>query len=441
MTRVAVYSVFALAVLIVAFVFVVPLFEWYAPAITIKLDSDYVSTRPVNVEITDKGRGLKKASITLTAGGSEYRLFSEEYDSPVREKHVTVMLSPKGEIPEGLAVLRVTAWDYSYWKFFKGNKTSIEKEVTVDLTPPTLQLVIGDRYVSFGGSGLVLYRSSPDTVKSGVEIGEYYFPGYKGVVKDPDIYAVFFAHPYDVPPGEKAAITAQDPAGNSAQFDLSYVLQNVRYKKRTVQVSGNYIQQEITPLLAETQRQGSLKDIFLKVNRYMRKENEAEIRKLCAESKKTILWSGAFHQLSNSKVQANFADQRTYVYKGEIVDHAFHLGYDLAVTRNYPIEAANNGVVVFTGDLGIYGNTVIMDHGLGLFTMYSHMSSISVKEGDKVERKQIIGKTGKTGLATGDHLHYATLIHGVPVLPVEWWDAKWIKDNIMRKIEDLESSQ
>ena len=153
-----------------------------------------------------------------------------------------------------------------------------------------------------------------------------------------------------------------------------------------------------------------------------------------------MLWRGAFHQLSNSKVEANFADERTYVYKGEIIDHAYHLGYDLAATRNYPIEAANDGVVVFTGDLGIYGNTVIIDHGFGLVTMYSHMSLITVNKGDKVQQKQLIGKTGETGLATGDHLHYATLIHGVPVLPLEWWDGKWIKDNILGKIQKLDLS-
>ncbi len=149
-----------------------------------------------------------------------------------------------------------------------------------------------------------------------------------------------------------------------------------------------------------------------------------------------MLWRGAFHQLRNSKVEANFADARTYVYQGEVIDHAYHLGYDLAVTQRHPIEAANHGVVVFTGDLGIYGNTVILDHGLGLFTLYGHMSSIDVKVGETVKQQQILGKTGETGLAVGDHLHYAILIHGVPVLPLEWWDGKWVKDNVLQRIAE-----
>jgi len=147
-----------------------------------------------------------------------------------------------------------------------------------------------------------------------------------------------------------------------------------------------------------------------------------------------MLWDLPFHQLSNSKVEANFADERTYVYNDEVIDQAFHLGYDLAVTKHYPIEAANTGVVAFSGDLGIYGNTVIIDHGLGLFTLYSHMSLMGVKKGETVKRKQIIGRTGETGLTTGDHLHYATMLHGVPVLPLEWWDGRWVDENILSKI-------
>jgi murein DD-endopeptidase MepM/ murein hydrolase activator NlpD len=154
-----------------------------------------------------------------------------------------------------------------------------------------------------------------------------------------------------------------------------------------------------------------------------------------------MLWKGAFSQLSNSKVEANFADQRTYVYKGEQIDTAYHLGYDLSVTKHYPVEAANSGKVALAEDLGIYGNTVILDHGLGLFTLYSHLSSIDVKVGDSVQQKQILGKTGETGLAGGDHLHYGVYLDGVAVLPVEWWDGKWINDNVAPKLEGMSGDE
>jgi murein DD-endopeptidase MepM/ murein hydrolase activator NlpD len=171
------------------------------------------------------------------------------------------------------------------------------------------------------------------------------------------------------------------------------------------------------------------------VNKRLRKENEDRIADITSKSTPSILWSGAFTQLSNSKVEANFADLRTYTYNGQSIDTAYHLGYDLSVTKRYPVEAANSGQVVFAGDLGIYGNTVILDHGIGLFTLYSHLSAIDVKEGESVKQKQILGRTGETGLAGGDHLHYGVYLHGVAVLPVEWWDPKWIADNIQPKLE------
>jgi murein DD-endopeptidase MepM/ murein hydrolase activator NlpD len=182
-------------------------------------------------------------------------------------------------------------------------------------------------------------------------------------------------------------------------------------------------------------RQGSPKDIFLRVNKGLRKENEDKIAAITKKSTPSILWKGAFSQLSNSKVEANFADERTYIYNNEPIDNAYHLGYDLSVTKHYPVEAANSGTVAFVGDLGIYGNTVILDHGLGLFTLYGHLSSIDVKAGDSIKQRQILGKTGETGLAAGDHLHYGVYLHGVAVLPVEWWDQKWIDDNINPKLE------
>ncbi len=89
-------------------------------------------------------------------------------------------------------------------------------------------------------------------------------------------------------------------------------------------------------------------------------------------------------QLGNSKVEAAFADHRTYVYKGKEVDHQVHLGFDLAVTSHVPIVAANAGTVLNASWLGIYGNCVIIDHGMGVQSLYGHLSSFDVKVGDNV---------------------------------------------------------
>jgi len=431
----ALLYLFPLVIILAAAVWIPFQFEWLAPTIQVKLHTQYIGTRPFYIEINDRGRGLKKVSISLLAAGVEHPIVVEHFDRPVKRKDFAVTLSRETlKLKGGPAVLRVTATDRSYWNFFKGNAVTLEKDVIVDLTPPRIQLITGDRYINFGGSGLVIYQTSPDTVRSGVQIGDYFFLGYKGPLKMPDTYMAYFAHPHDVP-SAKGSIVAEDAAGNVTERTLYYTLRNVRIRKKRVKITDSLIERKVIPLLGRgPSQEKSLKDLFIEVNRDMRRENNAKIKEVSSQSIDSILWDLPFHQLSNSKVEANFADERTYIYKDEVIDHAFHLGYDLAVTKNYPIEAANNGVVAFSGDLGIYGNTVIIDHGMGLFTLYSHMSLMGVKKGDEVKRKQIIGKTGQTGLTTGDHLHYATMLHGVPVLPLEWWDRRWVDENILSKI-------
>ena len=416
--------------------YLAPRFEWSSPHIRLP-DSDVLGLSPMEIAIGDEGAGLQSVTATLSAGGSEHTLVSEQYAQPVSEKKFAVALSSKlAGLKEGPAVLRVSAKDASLWNFFRGNETVIQKNLTIDLTPPTLELIADDRYVNFGGVGAIVYKASADTMSSGVRIGDYFFPGFKGQVKDqPDYFIALFAHAYNVPANAKAVLVATDKAGNSRQIPLVYELKDVKYRKSTIPLSESFLQNKVAPLLQDVAaRQGASKDVFVAVNRKLRAENEKRITEVTSKATPSMLWKDAFSQLSNSKVEANFADQRTYVYNGEAIDTAYHLGYDLSVTKNYPVEAANSGTAVFVGDLGIYGNTVILDHGLGLFTLYSHLSSTDVKVGDAVKARQIIGRTGETGLAAGDHLHYGVYLHGVAVLPVEWWDQKWINDNIAPKL-------
>jgi murein DD-endopeptidase MepM/ murein hydrolase activator NlpD len=125
-----------------------------------------------------------------------------------------------------------------------------------------------------------------------------------------------------------------------------------------------------------------------------------------------------------------FADRRTYVYSGREVDQQTHLGFDLAATRATPVPAGNDGKVALAGYFGIYGNTVVLDHGYGLMSLYAHLSQIDVAKGQSVARGDVLGRTGATGLAGGDHLHFTLLIQGLPVNPNEWWDPHWIRDHV-----------
>ena len=414
-----------------------PRFEREAPQIRLSPDADVLGLGSMEIVVSDRGAGLKSVIATLTSGSSEQSLASEQYSQPVGEQKITVSTSKLKGVKEGPAVLRVTARDSSLWGWFSGNETVFQKNLTIDVTPPTIDLVADDRYVNFGGVGAIVYKTSADTATSGIKIGDYFFPGYAGQIKDrPDSYLALFAHPYNVPADARAMLVATDKAGNTREMRLIYELKNVNYKKSTIPISDSFIQNKVAFLLDDAAaRQGSAKDIFVRVNRGLRKENEDKIRAVTSKGTPSMLWKGAFSQLSNSKVEANFADARSYKYNDEIIDTAYHLGYDLSVTKHYPVEASNSGTVAFTGPLGIYGNAVILDHGLGLFTLYGHLSSIDIKAGDTIMQRQILGKTGETGLAAGDHLHFGVYLNGVAILPVEWWDAKWIADNIEPKLE------
>jgi murein DD-endopeptidase MepM/ murein hydrolase activator NlpD len=176
-------------------------------------------------------------------------------------------------------------------------------------------------------------------------------------------------------------------------------------------------------------------DTFLKVNRDVRRQNSADIIRVTGKTENRKLWEGRFLRLAKAATRAQFAERRTYKYKGRNIDKQVHMGIDLASLKHSPVPAANSGRIAFVGSMGIYGNTVIIDHGLGLFSLYAHLSSISSNEGQTVRRGDIIGRTGSSGMAGGDHLHFGMLVHNTFVNPVEWWDETWIENNISGKLE------
>ena len=432
----ALFPILVIALLVSTTLSVLPQLERHPPTVEIRLDSVYVGVRPFDVEIADTGKGLRRVSIVLASEQDVVPLLAKEYASPIHADTIRMTLDPQtlGNM-EGVAEMRVMAEDRSYRRFPKGNTTTVRKNVIIDVTPPQVAVRSREHYLTHGGSGLIIYTVSADAMRSGVQVGNYVFPGQPGYFATPDLYLAFFAYPYNVDQGQKVVVFAEDAAGNTQESRFFYRLRPASYRASTLQISDAFIGRKMLPLLGgDASPSMERKEVFMKVNRDLRHVNDTAIQRMGENSRPEILWNGAFHQLTNSQVEANFADARTYVYAGEVIDQQYHLGTDLAVTRHAPIEAANDGVVVFANDLGIYGNTVIIDHGYGMQTLYGHMSAIDVNVSDTVQKKQIIGRTGETGLVTGDHLHYGVYIYGVPVRPEEWWDEHWINENILKKL-------
>ena len=433
-------AVFGILLLLAAVIKIIFAMEMSPPVISIERDIKNLSTKPFEVTVSDKGTGLAKVRIYLLDTYGESVLVEKEYKKGTKSDVISVRINPeKLGIKSGTSELFIEATDNS---MFSGRKAVFSEKVTLDFLPPEIQELSPMLYIKHGGAGIVVYKASEDTVTSGVEIKDLFFEGYGGYFEDPLIYLAFFAYPYNAPKGEKIEIFATDAAGNEVRESVSYRLLRASYLKDEIVLSEWFLKKKVLPLFNKVYGYAPVADdgktdfrkAFLKVNNETRKENDNRVYEIGRQSGDKMLWKGKFNQLPNSKVGATFADHRKYLMDGEVIDRQYHLGYDVSVTRKHPVPASNSGVVVFAEHLGIYGNTVIVDHGMGIMTLYSHLTSMDVNVGDSVEKESLVGRTGTTGLAVGDHLHFGVYVQGVPVRPLEWWDAKWIDDNIWYKI-------
>jgi murein DD-endopeptidase MepM/ murein hydrolase activator NlpD len=321
-------------------------------------------------------------------------------------------------------------------------ETTATRDVQVRLEPPRVAVLSMFHFINHGGSEFVVYRATPDDVQSGVRVGDKEYPGFPakgaGIGGDPALRVAFFALLYDQPLNTNIQVFARDVAGNQATTPLDYRVFPKAFRKSRIEIDDRFLQL-VVPAIASNSpnEQIPTDDIlagFLKINREVRQKNNQYIRDLAKKTSPDMLFKDVFQQLGNSQVEAGFADARTYVHQGKDVDQQVHLGFDLAVTANVPVSAAQRGVVVHADYLGIYGNCVIIDHGLGVQSLYAHLSSMDVKNGEKVEKGQQIGRSGMTGLAGGDHLHFTMLVGGEQVSPVDWWSTQWMQDRVLRKI-------
>src|SRR3954452_8784469 len=426
------------------------------PSIDIGKPAKFVGTStPLEVSFGAPGAKFTSARVVFEQGGKQTPLYTLEnaagatvkMDGP--DKLVVSRDIGKQAIPDlksGPARIVVTASR----KVFRGIRTiesTTTRDVQVRLEHPSVSVVSSKHYVNLGGSEMVVYRATPADVTSGVLVGDLEYPGYPATgatvdgvsISDPSLRIAFFALRYDQDLKTPMHLFARDEAGNSARADFDYLTFPKPFKKSRIQLDDKFLDRVVPAILAgttEVKPEGDNLAKFLVINGDLRRKNAAKIASFAKESAPEILWRGVvFHPFSNNAVESAFADKRTYVYKGKEVDQQTHLGFDLASFTGVPIVASNRGKVVLAEELGIYGNCVIIDHGMGVQSLYGHLSSIGVKAGQMVEKEQEIGRSGMTGLAGGDHLHFTMLVNGNMVNPVEWWDQHWIQDRILRKLK------
>jgi len=431
------------------------------PAIEIAKPTKYVGqASPLEVAVTTPGGRLSALQITFEQNGRQTPLVSLTQPASAEIKQegtdrvrITRTFGREAipDLKSGPARILVTAERPVLFGLRKA-QSAASHDVQVRLEKPVVAVLSTKHYLNLGGSEVVVYRATPADVESGVQVGDLKYPGYpaggaklEGAnIADPAVKIAFIALRYDQDVNTPMFAYAKDEAGNTARADFDRLTFPKPFKKSIIPIEDKLLDRVVPAILETTNEvnpQGSNLEKFLVINSELRKKNAEKIASFAAQSAPEIFWAGpAFHDFRNTAVESAFADQRTYVYQGKDVDRQTHLGFDLARVMNSPILAANRGKVMYAAPLGIYGNCVIIDHGMGVQSLYAHLSSIGIQVGQMVEKEQELGKSGMTGLAGGDHLHFTMLVNGQMVNPVEWWDGHWIQDRIIRKLREASGS-
>jgi murein DD-endopeptidase MepM/ murein hydrolase activator NlpD len=384
------------------------------------------------------GRGgiLKRLTVSAIQADRTVSVLAKNYPPGSQQAAETFKLTPAG-LNEGAFTLRVEATGSA--RRFGADRTATQvHSFTLENRPPQVAILSIAHNINQGGAGLVVYTVSKEVEKTGVIFGDRFYPGYR---QGGNSYACLFPFPYDMDPaGYLPKVIVVDRAGNERVTGIYYHPTAKTFTTDRIDLTESFLGKIADEFRARFPEAKTPLEIFLKANRDERQKDRRLIHDIGRKTSATPLWQGTFLRMPDAAPLGGYAQSRTYIYQGKDIDRQTHLGFDLASLAHAEVPAANRGTVVSAGEMGIYGQVIIIDHGLGLQTLYGHLSRIGVKPGDKVERGQIIGNTGATGMAGGDHLHFEVNISGEAVNPIEWWDTHWIKDNIAGKLELIKAS-
>lgn len=430
-----------LTILIVIIVLPVVFLLAFSDTPEVRLDASATSigrATPLAIEVSDP-HGIRHLAVSIKQNGMSYR--AGEITQPARRifwRHdvadsvLNVVAGTKSipQLKDGKARLIIEAASDD----FLGKTGRLECDVTVVTQPPTLTVDSDEHYLYLGMADLVTFNVGGYWTEAGVRVGNETFRGWPMPDGKPGLFSLF-AFAWNMPVGTTPLVYATNPAGNEVTAPMAFEFpkkEQPKYRVRDLQIDDRFMEKVVNEL--DPNGSGDMVARFVKINGEMRRENNKTLSDLRLKTEPRFLWSEPFLQQHNSKVESSFADVRNYIYRGKKIDQQVHLGYDLSITQHVGVEASNDGRVIYAAPLGIYGNCIVLDHGYGLQTIYGHLSEIAVHEGDMVKRGQIMGKSGQTGMAGGDHIHFSMQLEGVQIDPKEWWDSHWIKDHIAKRV-------
>ncbi len=389
--------------------------------------------KTIEITFSDLKSGLSHLNVEIIQDNKGQVLIDKKIPSKGKNQETLSLTINVSELKlhDGPAILKITATDHSLFE----NKGILSQAVKIDTVPPQIYLLKNTTYLNQGGTGFVSYQISKAVVSTGIYINNYFIPAHTILADNKSTYITYFAVPMDASKANtRIMVFARDDGGNETNIALPCQIKTKKFRADKMNLSEDFLRQkmpEFQAMLPSLQGKTPL-EVFTYINSQMRNDNFLTIQKICQQSSPKELWEGTFLRMKNGAPMALFGDKRSYMFNKKVIGESIHSGVDLASNARATIEAANKGIVIFAGTLGIYGNAVIIDHGLGLCSLYGHMSSIDTSVGKNVAKGEKIGVSGTSGLAGGDHLHFSIIVGGQFVNPQEWWDPHWIKDNIMR---------
>lgn len=432
-----IFIVLVIVLILVASYFGFRIFEGDPPVITpVNVPEILGREGKITLKISDKGTGIRsiqakaiQKDVTKEVFQKEYPMSNRLLGSDKKEDTIILNIQPaKLGLKPGEATFEISVHDASLRNGGKGNVAILKILVDIDYIPPMINVLSTAHNVRLGGCGAISFTVNEKVIRAGVRIDNNFFKAVKG---EDGIFRTLFAIPFNLEHPKKVYVEAEDMAKNIGIGGFYYKILPLRKRKDKINISDSFLQKKMPEFASRFPEVASesLLETFLKVNSILRKKNNEFLLSLSKKSENKILWKGSFKRFAGA-TKSHFADERHYFYKGKEIDQSYHMGVDIASFAHANVPAANNGKVLFAGYNGIYGNTIVIDHGMGLLSLYAHLSQIMVAKDQMVQRGQIIGKTGTTGLAGGDHLHFGMILNGIFVTPVQWWDMRWIKEHI-----------
>jgi len=437
-----IYLVLFVIVALGAFLFLSPTFERNVPKVAVENEIYWNLQKPIKVLISDD-EDIKSYEILFVDGDKQIKLDTKvvknekgTLDLEVLPPHFDEMYKPVG------GTLVVHAFDTSKWNFFKGNEVTKSAKIIIDKRSPIANVITNSYLLRQGGSGVIIVEINDDNLKdyyitfNDEEIFEL-FPFYKK-----GYYISIITWPIDMKEFKRVNLVAVDMANNKTVTKVPFYIKPFKEKIDDIKVSDEFVNSVSKHVLENSNVTVPTDTIeaFVKTNRELREKNVKTIREVV---KKNLANSGkipfdvkTFTRMTNAATFAQFGERRHYYYNDQKIDEAWHLGMDWASTKRADVIVTNPGKVIFKDYLGIYGDTIIVDHGLGVASLYAHTSSQNVEVNDEVKTGDKIANTGSTGAVFGDHLHFGMLVQGIEVNPNEWLDYEWIKVNLTKTIND-----